>query len=140
MERTMSDVDEGWTPQGHFAEFWARPDAGRRVERKHEDVIGYWPGGVVVRGRAEYNAQLVRLVTALPGLRLSVLEHATNGTITFIRWEATWEHAHGTGRFEGVDRLVVEQRKIRENRILFDTSEFEHRAGFPLPGPAESRT
>jgi hypothetical protein len=56
---------------------------------------------------------------------LEVLEHARNKDVLFIRWQATATGAGG-GRFEmrGVDRMLIEDGRLRENVITFDTAEF----------------
>lgn len=137
MSTSTDSRDRGtWTPESHFAEFWADPDPGSMSDRKHPDVAGYWPGGLVVRGVADYDGQLVRIVQALPGLRLEVIEHATADDLTFIRWLATRPIPDGTRTMEGVDRLRVVDGRITENRIFFDTAEFERFADMTFPPPA----
>jgi hypothetical protein len=40
----------GWTTD-LFAEFWKEPDLKRVPSIITDDVVGYWPGGRIVRGK-----------------------------------------------------------------------------------------
>jgi hypothetical protein len=42
----------GWTTE-LFAEFWKEPDLTFVPSIITDDVVGYWPGGRTVRGKAE---------------------------------------------------------------------------------------
>jgi ketosteroid isomerase-like protein len=61
----------GWTTE-LFAQFWAAPDLKYIPSIITDDVVGYWPGGRTVRGKAEYVQALEELLTLLPDLRLAV--------------------------------------------------------------------
>jgi ketosteroid isomerase-like protein len=96
-----------------------------------DDVVGYWPGGRTVRGKAEYVQALEDLLTLLPDLRLEVPEHtmSANGEFGFSRWVM---HATGAnGRFEmnGMDRTRVRDGLVCENYVFFDSSEFQQLVG-----------
>ena len=43
----------GWTTE-LFARFWAAPDVKYMPSIITDDVVGYWPSGRTVRGKAEY--------------------------------------------------------------------------------------
>jgi hypothetical protein len=70
-----------------FAEFWAAPDLKWIPSIIADDVVGYWPGGRIVRGRAEYMQALEELLGLLPDLRLEVPEHtmSADGEFGFSR-------------------------------------------------------
>ena len=89
----------GWTTE-LFAQFWAAPDLKYIPSIITDDVVGYWPGGMTVRGKVEYMQALDDLLTLLPDLRLEVPEHtmSADGEFGFSRWVM---HATGAnGPFE----------------------------------------
>jgi ketosteroid isomerase-like protein len=77
----------GWTTEP-FAEFWAAPDLKYIPSIITDDVVGYWPGGRTVRGKAEYMQALEDLLALLPDLRLEVPEHtmSADGEFGFSHW------------------------------------------------------
>jgi hypothetical protein len=97
----------------------------------HRSVVGYWPRGRTVRGKAEYMQALDDLLTLLPDLRLEVPEHtmSADGEFGFSRWVM---HATGAnGRFEmnGMDRTRVCDGLVCENYVFFDSAEFQRLVG-----------
>lgn len=122
-----------WTVEG-FQSFWSDPNPAFVAAVLTEDVVGYWPGSEQpVVGPLDYTARIAQLLDLLPGMRLEVAEHAANGEWVFIRWVL---HAHGVhGAFElcGIDRVVVRDGLVAENRIVFDTAEFETKSGCLIP-------
>ena len=104
---------------------WNNPSPERVLARipliATPDVVGYWPRtNRPVRGHMDYAQRIVDLLTFIPDFRVTLVEHAANGDITFLRWVA-----RGTGpdgRFEavGVDRLIVPNGFVAENLILSD--------------------
>lgn len=117
----------------HFAAFWARPDPYGDASRISPEIVGRWPDGAVLRGSRAYRGKLVAIGTAIPDIRLDVLEHAVNDDIAFIRWRGHGTGANGVFEIFGVDRIRVADGQIIENVVHFDTAAFEAAAGFPLP-------
>lgn len=120
----------GWTTE-LFAQFWAAPDLKYIPSIITDNVVGYWPGGRTVRGKAEYMQALDDLLTLLPDLRLEVPEHtmSADGEFGFSRWVM---HATGAnGRFEmnGMDRTRVCDGLVCENYVFFDSAEFQRLVG-----------
>lgn len=114
-----------------FADFWAEPDLSYVPRIITDDVIGIWPGGQVVRGRADYLAALTGLLTALPDLRLEVQEEAMNGEFGFSRWVMHATGKHGPFEMTGMDRTRIRDGLVCENYIFFDNTEFQALAGLP---------
>ena len=61
-----------------WAAFWAAPDASRIDDILADDIVGYWQGEPKpAHGRAAYTAKIVDLITAVPDLRLELVDSAT---------------------------------------------------------------
>jgi hypothetical protein len=114
----------GWSVE-HFARFWAAPDPALVPPMLTDDVVGYWPGGHVVRGVQEYTESLAEVLRQIPGIRLEVAEHATNGEFTFVRWIMHASGAAGPFQMTGIDRIRLRQGRVAENVIRFDRAELE---------------
>jgi ketosteroid isomerase-like protein len=110
----------GWTTE-LFAEFWKAPDLSNIPTIITDDVVGYWPGGRTVRGRADYMKALKDLLAALPDLRLDVKEHtmSADGEFGFTRWVMHATGANGPVR-AGRDGPHARARRarLRELRLL----------------------
>ena len=117
-----------------FEAFWSSPEPGRVPASLTEDVVGHWAGREEpVHGRADYTACIAALVEALPGVRVSVAEHAQSGEYTFIRWIMRATGGHGPFEISGIDRVRVRDGLVAENFVVVDTAAFERRAGRPIP-------
>lgn len=86
-----------------------------------------------MHGREEYVGCIAAIVAALPGMRLSVEEHAQSGEFTFVRWILHATGAHGPFELTGIDRVRLRDGQVCENVIVLDTADFEARAGIPIP-------
>lgn len=126
--------DRSWSVADHFAAIWSAPKPGGAQSRLASDVVGYWPGGAVVRGVDAYNDQLRKVIALMPDVRLEVLEYAENEDLVFIRWASSGTSASEAFRIEGVDRLKIDGEKIIENRVFFDTALFAAATGSAVPG------
>jgi ketosteroid isomerase-like protein len=120
----------GWTTE-LFAEFWVAPDLKRVPSIITDDVVGYWPGGRTVHGKAEYVQALEELLALLPDLRLEVTEHAmsADGEFGFSRWVMHATGANGPFELDGMDRTRVRDGLVCENYVFFDSSEFRELVG-----------
>jgi ketosteroid isomerase-like protein len=120
----------GWTTD-LFAEFWRAPDLRYIPSIITDDVVGYWPGGRTVRGKAEYMQALEELLVLLPDLWLDVKEHAmsADGEFGFSRW--VMHATGGNGRFEldGMDRTRIRDGLVCENYVFFDSAQFQQLVG-----------
>jgi hypothetical protein len=132
-EPPSADETPKWTVEA-FARFWSKPDARLVSAVLTEDVVGFWPGlDRPVRGRDDYVTCIDKLVTALPGLRLEVAEHASHGDVTFVRWIMRATGAEGPFELSGIDRVRQRDGLVAENIIVFDTAAFVAKAGQPPP-------
>jgi hypothetical protein len=120
----------GWTTDW-FIEFWSAPDVKWVPPIITDDVVGYWPGGRTVRGKAEYVQALEELLALLPDLRLEVQEHAMSddGQFGFSRWMMHATGSNGPFELVGMDRTRVRDGLICENYVFFDLAEFRRRVG-----------
>lgn len=124
---------DAWSQDG-FQEFWNDPKAGFAKSKLHEDVVGRWPGGIVIKGRDAYLKQLGAMLALTPDLRLEILDHARNGNVAFMRWRS-----HGTGplgpfEMEGMDMVRLEGNKEIEIVAFFDPGVYRKLIGSPVPG------
>jgi ketosteroid isomerase-like protein len=120
----------GWTTE-LFAEFWKAPDLKWVPSIITDDVVGYWPGGRSVRGKADYTQALEDLLAQLPDLWLDVKEHAmsADGEFGFSRWVMHATGANGPFELVGMDRTRVRDGLVCENYVFFDSSEFQQLVG-----------
>jgi SnoaL-like domain len=120
----------GWTTD-LFAEFWAAPDLTYIPSIITEDVVGYWPGGRVVRGAEQYMQALEELLSLLPDIYLEVPEHtmSAGGEFGFSRWVMHATGANGPFELVGMDRTRVRDGRVCENYAIFDSRQFEELVG-----------
>jgi SnoaL-like domain len=104
-----------------WAALWASPHpelAGRVVT---PDVVGYWAGDArPVRGVTQYKQRIAALLELLPDLRLEVAEHARNGDVVFVAWNARGTGANGPLQLCGVDRIRLRDGLIKEHLVFYD--------------------
>ncbi len=129
-----------WSPETHFAAFWSNPNPGGAKSRLAQDVVGRWPGGIVVEGVEAYNRQLRAVIALMPDVRLEVMEHARNGDLAFIRWVSHGTGVEGPFSMEGVDRLRIRDGQIMENVVFLDTATFRRATGRGLPDTTAAAT
>jgi hypothetical protein len=123
------DAPRGWSVE-IFARFWAKPDITWVQYACHPDVIAYWPfTPKPARGVEEYVKGLAAVLAIVPDITLEVAEHATNGNLVFIRWIARGTGAHGPFELSGIDRFLVRDGLVAENRVFFDSNRFRKAIG-----------
>ena len=123
-----------WSVEG-FARFWAKPDVNLVAAVLTHDVVGRWPGRrLPARGVAEYTQILEELIALLPDMRLDVVEHATNGDLTFVHWIMRATGVKGPFQMTGIDRIRLRGGLVAENIIRFDSAEFRELSGCDAPG------
>lgn len=109
-----------------FARFWDDPDPTYVPPMLTDDVAGYWPGSdEPVRGVEAYTQAIADILELLPGMRLEVAEHATNGDVTFVRWIMHATGKAGPFTFSGIDRIRLRDGLVAENVIRFDTAHLQ---------------
>src|SRR5262249_25957228 len=113
------------------AEFWNAPDLRYIASIVTDDVVGYWPGGRVVRGREEYVEALEEFLALLPDLRLDVKEHTmrADGEFGFTRWVMRAAGADGDFELDGMERARVRDGLVCENYVFFDTAQLRRSVG-----------
>jgi hypothetical protein len=117
-----------------FEAFWANPDVSFVGPVLADDIVGHWAGrDEPTHGVDEYTRCIAEIIEALPGMRLAVAEHATNGDVIFIRWILHASGAHGPFQMTGIDRIRVRDGLVVENVIVFDTALFERLSGYRVP-------
>lgn len=123
-----------WTVAG-FESFWSDPqrDASVVPALISEDIVGHWSGvDEPVRGKAAYMHCIRSLIQALPGMHISVEEHATTGEFVFICWIMHAVGEHGAFELVGIDRVRTREGLVCENFVVFDTAAFVARSGKPV--------
>jgi hypothetical protein len=129
-EQSTPTRSRAWSVEA-FERFWANPDPARAKVALTDDVVGYWAGRPEpVHGKEAYTSCIAALVEALPGLYVTVAEHASSGEFTFIRWIM---HADGPFELSGIDRVRTRGGLVVENRVVFDTAEFKAKSGKDIP-------
>ncbi|HEX3604131.1 MAG TPA: nuclear transport factor 2 family protein [Steroidobacteraceae bacterium] len=117
---TPAESGRRWTPDAFIA-FWKKPDPARVIGALTTDIVGYWPRPIgEIRGARPYTAVIEAMLRAAPDFSLEVLEIATSGDLTFIRWIATGADTSGPFRFNGCDRVRVREGHVSENYVFCD--------------------
>jgi len=134
VEQRARTVDRPAWSVAAFEQFWASPDPAVVPAALTDDVVGYWAGlDEPVHGREQYTRCIAALVDALPGMYVTVAEHASSGDFTFIRWIMHGVGELGPFELTGIDRVRTRDGLVAENRIVFDTALFEARTGKQVP-------
>jgi len=116
---------------GLSAEFWKTLDLGYIASIVTDDVVGYWPGGRVVRGRQAYVKALEEFLVLLPDLRPDVKEHtmSADGEFGFTRWVLHATGADGAFELGGMERARLRQGLVFESYLFFDTAQLQRSVG-----------
>jgi hypothetical protein len=110
-----------------WAAFWAAPDESRIGDILADDIVGYWQGEPTpVRGRAAYTAKIVDLITAVPDLRLELIDSATvDGAVpgeqlVYLHYVGRGTGPDGPMVIRGLDRVRSRDGVVVENVIRYD--------------------
>ena len=110
-----------------WAAFWAAPDQSRIGDILADDIVGYWQGEPKpVRGRDAYVAKIVELVSAVPDLRLELVDSATvDGSapgeqLVFLHYVGAGTGPGGPLAIRGLDRVRTRDGIVVENVIRYD--------------------
>jgi uncharacterized protein (DUF1330 family) len=123
---------DGWSVES-WRRFWSKPDpevARRRVPTVvRPDVVGHWPGGWgTVRGIDNYLQRVLDFMRLVPDLSLKVEEYAYGNDVAFIRWSGRGTGPTGPFECVGVDRFILRDGLVVENRIISDHEIFRQLA------------
>lgn len=126
-QMSLKRKSQGWSVE-LFKRFWDTPSVEAIGKGAHavitDDIVGVWPHRTVLRGRDEYVAGLIRLLTKIPDFRAQVKEHARSGEFTFVRWEATGTYEGARFVAIGADRVRLRGDLVAENLIMSDHPAF----------------
>lgn len=110
-----------------WAAFWAAPDKSRIGDILADDIVGHWQGEPTpVHGREAYTAKIVELITAVPDLRLELLDSATvDGTtpgeqLVYLHYIGRGTGPDGPIAIRGLDRVRARDGVVVENVIRYD--------------------
>ncbi len=115
---------DGWSVES-WGRFWSKPDpevAKKRVPTVvRRDVVGHWPGGGGrVQCISDYLQRVLDLVDLVPDRTLKVEEYAYGTDTAFIRWSGKGTGPSGPFECVGVDRFILRDGLVVENRIISD--------------------
>ena len=129
---TARPASPAWSVQS-WQRFWAAPD--QEVARARvpgivtPDVVGYWPfSSKTASGTIGYRDRILALLALVPDLRLEMKETAAEANHVFIRWTGTGTGPDGRFQCTGVDRIMLRDGLVYENRIYSDHEIFAHLA------------
>jgi hypothetical protein len=110
-----------------WAAFWAAPDESRIGDILADDIVGYWQGEPKpVHGREAYTAKIVELITAVPDLRLELLDSATvdggapGEQLVYLHYVGKGTGPEGPIAIRGLDRVRARDGVVVENVIRYD--------------------
>jgi hypothetical protein len=110
-----------------WAAFWAAPAESRIGDILADDIVGYWQGDAKpVHGREAYTAKIVELITAVPDLRLELVDSATvdggapGEQLVFLHYVGHGTGSDGPIEIRGLDRVRTRDGIVVENVIRYD--------------------
>lgn len=109
-----------------FGEGWAKPKPGGFLDhflaRVHPDARFDQPTIPAARGPGEFELRFRELFSLFPGYLVTVDDWAARGDVVFIR-VTHLPSGPGGPSWRGVDRIVLEDGRIRERIAYFDSAE-----------------
>lgn len=103
-----------------FKAFWAAPDGARVPDLIAPDAVVHWPGTEPMSG-ATYPAHMDAMLKLVPGMTLTVVDHARADDLLFIFWRAQVTIGERSLDWTGVDRFRLRNGRAIEEFITFDT-------------------
>jgi predicted SnoaL-like aldol condensation-catalyzing enzyme len=110
-----------------WAAFWAAPALSRIEDILADDIVGYWQGDPEpVQGRAAYVGKIAELVTAVPDLRLELVDSATvagaapGEQLVYLHYVGRGTGPEGPLAIRGLDRVRARDGIVVENVIRYD--------------------
>lgn len=113
-----------------WAAFWAAPAVSRIEDILADDIVGYWQGDPnPVAGREAYVGKIAELITAIPDLRLELVDSATvagataDEQLVFLHYIGRGTGPDGPVAIRGLDRVRARDGIVIENVIRYDLVE-----------------
>lgn len=113
-----------------WAAFWAAPAVSRIEDILADDIVGYWQGDPnPVAGREAYVGKIAELITAIPDLRLELVDSATvagataDEQLVFLHYVGRGTGPDGPVAIRGLDRVRARDGIVIENVIRYDLVE-----------------
>ena len=110
-----------------WAAFWAAPSLSRIEDILADDIVGYWQGDPnPVHGREAYVGKIAELVTAIPDLRLELVDSATvagaapDEQLVYLHYVGRGAGPDGPLAIRGLDRVRARDGIVVENVIRYD--------------------
>jgi steroid delta-isomerase-like uncharacterized protein len=107
-----------------YTSFWQAPDRTVVPGVITEDITANWPGtGGIGSGVEHYLRQIDRVLTAVPDIRLEVIDSLAEGETAFLEFRAYGTIAGEPVEFFGVDRFKVRpDGRVYDSKVCFDPS------------------
>lgn len=113
-----------------WAAFWAAPAVSRIEDILADDIVGYWQGDPnPVAGREAYVGKIAELITAIPDLRLELVDSATvagataDEQLVFLHYIGRGTGPDGPVAIRGLDRVRARDGIVIENVVRYDLVE-----------------
>lgn len=113
-----------------WAAFWAAPAVSRIEDILADDIVGYWQGDPnPVAGREAYVGKIAELITAIPDLRLELVDSATvagataDEQLVFLHYVGRGTGPDGPVAIRGLDRVRARDGIVIENVVRYDLVE-----------------
>ena len=105
-----------------FAQAWARRDAGAFLALWHPDGLLHSPfANRVIKG-SELGMLTELYSKSAPNLIWKLLGWTSRGNVVVIEWENSNRYGEQLVTWRGVDRITLENGKIREEVVYADTA------------------
>jgi ketosteroid isomerase-like protein len=110
-----------------FAAAWARSDGDGFLDLWHPDGLLHSPFmSRVVKGD-EFGMLTNIYKKAAPNLTWTLVGWTSRGNVVVIEWESSNRYDEQVVRWRGVDRITLEDGKIREEVVYADTAPLQAR-------------
>lgn len=104
-----------------FKSFWAAPSGQRVAEIIRPDARIHFTGSPPISG-SDYVEYMAGMLETFPGMTVTPLDCAGNGSLLYIAWEASSVIQGQQRTFLGVDRFRIVDGMAVEEHIVFDSA------------------
>ena len=105
-----------------FAAAWATKDPAAFTALWHPDGKLYYPFTDRVIAGSEIGALHALQISQAPDLAWKLLHWTARGQVVVIEWECSNRYGASTSSWRGVDRITLEDGRIREEIVYSDTA------------------